>query len=337
MSRFLWLAILVLATGCEAGSEGQSPVILLDDDAALVDGTLPIETDLGEGVGRCEWAGNDVCDEPSRCPVGTDEADCRAACEAGGDAMAFFAAACAHRGLLETRAPVADVQGTVGVGQWQDGTLDILMTRAEYAQLFRVFRPLASCYTGSGRADAAGNRCLTLTARLHRELIPQSPTTDGGGVEQPWRDRYFAWSVYGWTWAQEPRYPDLLYLRSLIEHLVAEWNADAEHVYLAGHSRGAAMSVIAALEMPDIIAGAIPQSGFVEFGYFDRMVQWEGTERPRFYFVHGSADDDVCIDCRPGGRCGVNAARQCGTVASSDALVEALRTGWNDSNCTTLV
>ena len=153
-------------------------------------------------------------------------------------------------------------------------------------------------------------------------------------VEQPWRDNT-TWSWYtDWTWAQGAEdNPDLLYLRSLIEHLVVEWNADAEHVYLAGHSRGAAMSVIAALEMPDIIAGAIPQSGFVEFGYFDRMVQWEGTERPRFYFVHGSADDDVCIDCRPGGRCGVNAARQCGTVASSDALVEALRTlGWNDSN-----
>ena len=143
MSRFLWLAILVLATGCEAGSESQSPVILLDDDAALFDGALPIETDIGEGIGQCEWAGNGVCDEPSRCPVGTDEVDCRSACDAGGDAMAFFAAACVHRGLLETRTHVDDLHGTVGVGQWQDGTLEYTDDQGSVRpRLFRVFRPL---------------------------------------------------------------------------------------------------------------------------------------------------------------------------------------------------
>ena len=140
MSRFLWLAILVLATGCEAGSRGQARSFL-DDDAALVDGTLPIETDLG-GVGRCEWAGNDVCDEPSRCPVGTDEADCRAACEAA-DAMAFLRyGVCASRPSRDT-GTVADVQGTVGVGQWRDGTLDYTDDQGRVRpRLFRVFRPL---------------------------------------------------------------------------------------------------------------------------------------------------------------------------------------------------
>ena len=91
------------------------------------------------------------------------------------------------------------------------------------------------------------------------------------------------------------------------------------------------MSVVAALEKPEVFAGAIPQSGFVEFGYFERMASWAGNRRPRFYFMHGTLDDDVCIDCRPGGRCGLNPVRQCRPVAASDALVEQLSAlGWDD-------
>ena len=71
------------------------------------------------------------------------------------------------------------------------------------------------------------------------------------------------------------------------------------------------MAVIAALEMPDLVAGAIPQSGFVEFGYFDRIKAWSGSRKPAFYFMHGALDDDVCIDCIPDGRCGIQPLRQC--------------------------
>ena len=108
--------------------------------------------------------------------------------------------------------------------------------------------------------------------------------------------------------------------------MTGDENIDSEKVYFAGHSRGAAMSLIAALEMPDIVAGAVVQSGFVEFGYFDRLSEMTfASRRPKLFFMHGTVDDDVCIDCSPGGRCGVSPSRQCGTVASADALVNSLR------------
>ena len=38
--------------------------------------------------------------------------------------------------------------------------------------------------------------------------------------------------------------------------------------------------------------------------------------------MHGALDDDVCVDCTPGGRCG-EPQRQCGQFASSDTIVDA--------------
>ena len=56
--------------------------------------------------------------------------------------------------------------------------------------------------------------------------------------------------------------------------------------------------------------------------YFDRLANWSGARRPAFFFMHGTLDDDVCIDCEPGGRCGVNPVRQCGTVAATVGLLQ---------------
>ena len=100
--------------------------------------------------------------------------------------------------------------------------------------------------------------------------------------------------------------------------MVDAWFVDADRIYLAGHSRGAAMSVIAALERPDVFAGAIPQSGFVEFGYFDRLANWSGARRPAFFYAWYLMM--TCVSIEPGGR-GVNPGRQCGTVAMTDKIV----------------
>ena len=54
------------------------------------------------------------------------------------------------------------------------------------------------------------------------------------------------------------------------------------------------MSVIAALELPHVFAGAVPQAGFTEFGYDNRMRSYDGHQVP-MYILHGVADPDVSV------------------------------------------
>ena len=124
-------------------------------------------------------------------------------------------------------------------------------------------------------------------------------------VEQPWRNRTFSWSWYtDWDWSNRAEEnPDLIFLRQLIDTLIQDENVSPDQVYLAGHSRGAAMSFIATMEMPDLITGAVIQSGFVEFGYFDRFLEKIPMEqKSKLFFMHGVLDDDVCIDDNVGNK-----------------------------------
>ena len=233
----------------------------------------------------------------------------------------FIAAACIHRGLLQ-QAPETATDGDVhvGVGRWIDESLPApVPDAAPRSRRFRIFVPpgLEADRPRPAIFMLPGNRVSHYSLPDYTEL--DSSAASNGFivvyVEQPWRDRFFSWSWYtDWDWAGAPQSnPDVSFLTSLAEYMVDAWLVDADRIYLAGHSRGAAMSVIAALERPDVFAGAIPQSGFVEFGYFDRLASWSGARRPAFFFMHGTLDDDVCIDCEPGGRCGVNPVR--GSVA----------------------
>ena len=340
-SPSIFLAILICAaTGCSE-STGSGGSIVIIDDSGPPDSRLP---DAGPDTGiapDCPYTDNDYCDEPSRCALGSDEVDCANACAAGGDGLAFFAAACAHRDLLTPVAPVdTGAPAVVSVSDWVDEAIDAPTdTGGEAPRQFRIFTPpgLPSGAKVPMVLMLPGNRVSHFSLPAYTDL-DSSAAANGFivvYVEQPWRDRFFAWSWYtDWEWAtRAAENPDLVFLRRLVTHLVGTRPVDPTRVYVAGHSRGAAMSVIAALEMPDVFAGAIPQSGFVEFGYFDRMAEWTGPHRPAFFFVHGALDDDVCIDCVPNGRCGVQPSRGCRTVAASDALVERLRSmGWDDAN-----
>ena len=284
------------------------------------------------GDDSCTSAKNGVCDEPTLCVLGTDASDCNAACAATNDEVVpYIAAACAHRDGHE----VDQIQsmGDSGVGHWRDDTFAISgAAGTESVRHHRLYRPahLAMDKEAPLVVMLPGNRVSHYSLSNYTAL-EQAAEAHGFVLvhaEQPWRQNYFSWSWYtDWDWANNAsQNPDLIFLRALIEHLVDTENIDRSRIYLAGHSRGAAMSLIAALEMPDLIAGAVPQSGFVEFGYYDRLVGMPLPEPlPRLYFMHGAVDDDVCIDCTPGGRCGVTPARQCGSTASSDALVAALR------------
>ncbi len=324
-------SVFMLATGC-ADNESGEVIVIVGADVGVEDG----------GANRddsCESAVNGWCDEPAVCALGTDDTDCFEACEAGGTSMAFIAAACAHRNLLENqgagsteRRPMAQL--------WFDEVLPApTPSGGQESRHFRVFVPpgLPTNTLVPLVLMLPGNRVSHYSGPDYTEL-DRTAAREGfivAYVEQPWRNETFSWSWYtDWDWADDASgNPDVRFLESLVDYLVGQQPIDPEKVYVAGHSRGGAMSIIAALEKPNIFAGAIPQSGFVEFGYFERILNWSGEVRPAFYFMHGTLDDDVCIDCEPGGMCGIQPGRRCGTVASSDLIVETLRErGWDEDH-----
>ena len=335
-----FIVLLVLCTGytligCDSESSSGT-VVIVPDDARVPADPADGSADGGSTNGMCPSIGDGICDEPSRCPLGSDDADCVAACE-DSSTLAFHAAACHHRNLLPPAHGRTSGTPVTRTPQWIDETFPAKDDQGRTVpRHLRLFIP-------PGLPDQPVPLVLMLPGnRVSHYNLPDYTHLDStavangfivGYVEQPWRSRTFSWSWYtDWDWANNAdENPDIRFLSSLIDYLIESRPIDPQRVYVAGHSRGAAMSVIAALEMPDRIAGAIPQSGFVEFGYFDRLRAWTGDRKPAFFFMHGALDDDVCVDCTPGGRCGVQPLRQCGQVASSDAIVDALTTmGWTE-------
>ncbi len=132
-------------------------------------------------------------------------------------------------------------------------------------------------------------------------------------AEQQWRtqgEMRWAWWT-DWNWTTHPNdNPDVTFLRKLVETIQSTHNIDRNRVYASGHSRGGAMSVIAALELPDVFAAVCSQSGFTEFGYDQRMEHYAGRKTP-ILLIHGVDDPDV-------------------NVSRSDRIAEILqRKGWN--------
>ena len=168
---------------------------------------------------------------------------------------------------------------------------------------------------------------LLTTADLNRFIVVFA--------EQEVRSRDLRWAWWtDWRWAERPdptEHPDLQFLEQLVDHFKERYSIDESRVIVTGHSRGASMALIAALERPDLFSGAVIESGFTEFGYDERIrARSEAEIKVPLVFIHGVDDPDVCIDCRPGGQCTAT-RRQCGAVYGSDVLVELLRErGWTD-------
>jgi hypothetical protein len=293
----------------------------------------------------CEFANDGTCDEPSNCALGTDSADCEAACESG-EALYLHAAACAHRdeGLhASARDPeYTDAEPTQGDSQdtytgYIDRTATVPSGTEDGGDIERFYRigvpelydpstsyPLVINMAGH-RVDhrvLANNTQLPRTASLNDFIVVYAA--------QEFRESRWAWWT-DWDWANEAdANPDFTFIRTIIEQVSADYNIDARRIYLSGHSRGAAMAFIGAMELNDIIAGAVVQSGFTEFNYLNERVEDWDERKPPLVFIHGVEDDDVCIDCRPGANCGVNPQRSCGQgLHASDAIVERLEDlGW---------
>lgn len=290
----------------------------------------------------CAFARDGVCDEPANCALGTDSTDCAAAC-AGTGPTYLFAAACAHRNGVPADpgdAVESDARpspGRIGLTGIFDQTLT-LPSGVDGAPVVREYRLYVPARYDPNRPhplmiNMAGHRVG------HHELAESTQLLRSADLDdylvvfagQEFREGRWAWWT-DWDWQNhKAENPDFEFLREIVEQVELAYNVDTRRIFLSGHSRGAAMAFIAAMEMPDLIAGAMVESGFTEFGYLDSLAPSYVRKVP-FVFIHGVQDPDVCIDCRPGARCSLN-NQSCGTgMHAADAIVEKLRgLGWTDN------
>jgi pimeloyl-ACP methyl ester carboxylesterase len=326
------LALVLAIYGCGGEADQRSP-----GSAPAPD---PSPTPAEE---VCTFASDGVCDEPVSCALGTDAQDCREAC--GQDPGVTLAAACA----FYTGAGVLDRPGqSVGPGSGGEGGkrghitghLTVRSGADANRQVQRHYRAFVPDHHDPARPTPLvlmlpGHRVAVDPLPDYTQLLVTADLNDFIVVfaEQEFRgDLRWAWWT-DWSWSQRPdadQHPDLIFLAGLVDHFSSQYNIDTSKVVVTGHSRGASMALIAALERPDVFAGAVVQSGFTEFGYDARIRARQGPPVP-LVFVHGIQDPDVCIDCTPGGRCAAT-GRTCGQIYGSDALVELLESkGWDDN------
>lgn len=338
--------VCVLLVGCGPSDE--------DDDVPTVGG----DTDAS----GCPYKNDGTCDEPGRCPLGTDDADCREACQES-DAIGAFVAACEHRDLLdEENAPPPEhpnyenpdsSEGSSHLTGWRDGTVEVPLgesTSSTAPRHFRVYVPrdydpeqsYPLMITMPGHRVShwvmGGFTMLHRTANMNDFIVVYA------GQEFWSRAGHWHWWTewYGSEMSDPPdlcrqrgsdSHPDYAFIRKLIDWSSAEYNVDQRRVYLSGHSRGAATALMAALDMPERIAGAAVESGYTECGYLDEIVGEENwsERRPTLVFVHGTEDDDVCIDCAGDVKsCEANSSRSCAPGQyTADAMVERFSNiGW---------
>lgn len=315
--------------------------------------------------GSCEFAADGVCDEPANCALGTDERDCVTACRENKERMHLFGAACEYRDMAESPARRGYEQPTSTGGSehltgWRDSHIPIpngYDTDQNVDRHFRVYVPRSydpdQAYPLM--INMAGHRVshwvLPGYTSLHRTAEANDFIVIFAGQQfrfgQNSNGKYLGWWAWWSEWGgsslgnagpcrqQTPESnPDYEYIRKLVDWAGQEYNIDRRRVYLSGHSRGAAMAFMAAIQMPDLIAGAGVQSGFTECGWLDEQMPadggWDGRKVP-FFFFHGTADADVCINCAGGGQsCAANFQRKCARgMHATDGLVDRLeKLGW---------
>jgi poly(3-hydroxybutyrate) depolymerase len=259
----------------------------------------------------CATPDDGVCDELAGCPLGSDSVDCDAVCSESpwSDEMVGV---CAHDlATSESEsAPNPDLGsgGSGGpVGTW-DGTVTV---RGAYStdqvdRHYRVYiprrndpdRPTAVVFALGG--FTVDMYWLAEFTELNRLADREDLIVIYGQPE--WRDFTSYW-VFGWyvyeqahqgSWEDNP---DIAYLETVLGEVSELYNVDHSRVYVTGHSRGAALSIIAAHERPDLFAGYCAQAGFTGANdYEDRIEELALETPPAGYLVHGEDDPDVDVD-----------------------------------------
>ncbi len=263
---------------------------------------------------RCARALDGACDELAACALDTDTTDCRTLCVEPWSAP--IAGACAHYAAIDLAArPAPPDTGSHGDGGLRGVWTDTITARgraagSEIVRHYKVYVPAAYdprvptpllYMLGGFTVDAYGLDAYTelmRTADLEGLIVafPQQHYVDFGG-SIGW---VFAWSIYRTDWdtgAWEDN-PEVDFIRRLTAELESRYNIDRSRIYASGHSRGAAMSVILAFELPDTIAGFWSEMGFVAPNGYDARMRERApllSRRPPGVMVHGSWDMDVDI------------------------------------------
>ena len=266
--------------------------------------------------GACQWRGDGVCDEPSDCPLGSDEADCVAACAANPGAELW--GACRYRelgGIPSTGVPAElaarGSNGKGGLYGWHHGTVYSRNPNWQQEPDHPVVRryylvyvpdsydpawpsPLVYYLGGFGVSmwGNTGFSALNTLAERHRIIV--------GDAQQHYRNMgwigwMMGWHVYlqafdgGWT-----DNPDVDFHRDVAHHLETLYNIDRTRIYASGHSRGGGMSIITGLVGSDVFAGFWAQASFVKVNDFKSYIldTYQGR-KVAAVIVHGSYDDNV--------------------------------------------
>ncbi len=274
----------------------------------------------------CVYAHDGVCDEPRNCALGSDSTDCDQAC--ANDYTPAIAAACDYDDP-EPEPPLEDPgsHGSGGPGGTWDGVLEARGPSGPGEQVDRYYRiyvppdydpakPTPLLYVMGGFRvhywSLAGDTEFNRLADLNNVIVAY--------LQAQWVEYgQYGWLFNWWTYRQEfnpsqwSECPDLDFIQQLSAELKGLYNIDRTRIFASGHSRGGAMSAILAFELPNLIAGMLPTSGFFQpNNYTDRIVELNPARKVSAVVIHGTADPDV-------------------PVSESDALYDALlATGHGD-------
>jgi len=289
----------------------------------LVSCGAPIEQD------GCVTANDGVCDELSVCPLGTDATDCLLACEAPTSQWPLVGICAHYEARNQVHVPEtgqtepSDGEGGRS-GTW-DGTVTVRGANAS-SQVERHYRVYVPRKLRNSQAAPVVFALGGFTVDMYwlAEFTELNRMADREGFivvygQPEWRyfgsDYVFAWYVYNQAWQGDwTDNPDLAYMESVLDIVSSLYNVDLSRVFVSGHSRGAALSVIAAVERPDLFAGFGAHAGFGSVNDYNDRIRSIGTGLDvQGVLVHGDADPDV-------------------NVAESDQLEDAfLDADWEES------
>jgi poly(3-hydroxybutyrate) depolymerase len=261
----------------------------------------PVESD------GCVTATNGTCEELRGCPLGTDTTDCDLVC--GSSAAEEYPAVCAHDQSAWVLAGESEKEagsgGSGGLSGTWDGTVTVRGARSDdlVDRHYRVFAPRRLQNQESVPVVfALGGFTVDLYWLAEFTELNRMADREGFLVvygQPEWRsfggDWLFAWYVYqgafqgGWS-----ENPDLAYLEAVLDEVSGAYNVDETKVFVTGHSRGAALSIIAATERPEVFQGFCAQAGFSTVNEYDERIVSLGQPVVGV-LVHGDADPDVSV------------------------------------------